>query len=353
VGLKDRVSGRIQRLRERRPLADHAVRTFQHYGAVKGDVQAGAVTYFGFLSFFPILALGFAVIGYVAEFYPKAQDDLVKAINTVLPRMVGEGSGQISLESIQDSAPGIASIGLLVVLYSGLGWLSSMRDALLVVFELPPTKQPNLVVGKLRDLAALTSIGVILVVSVGIAGVVKGLSEKILDWLGLGADLGWLLTLVAVTVGLLASTVLFWALFKVLAKPDLPGRALWSGALLGAVGFEILKQASTYLMASTKEQPAFQAFGIALILVVWISYFSRVVMYAAAWAHTTYEARTLRAAVQQEHAVRDAAAPPARPPARSVSEEPAAPAAFVAGAAAMLGAVALARRTLRTKKDVE
>jgi len=348
--LKGRISGRVQQVREDRPLVDHVLRTFQHYGEVKGNIQAGAVTYFAFLSFFPILALAFAVIGYVAEVYPEARDDLVKAINTVLPDMIGEGSGQISLESIQDSAPGIASIGLLVVLYSGLGWLSSMRDALLTVFELPPAEQPNLVIGKLRDLAALATIGVILVVSVGVAGVVRGLSETILDWVGLGSDLGWLLTLVAVVIGLLASTVLFWALFKVLAKPDIPGRSLWAGALLGAAGFEILKQASTYLMAATKEQPAFQAFGIALILVVWINYFSRVVMYAAAWAHTSYEARALRELEQQEHAARDAASPRAHPERRSAADEPAAPAAFVAGAAAMLGAVALARKTIK-KKD--
>jgi membrane protein len=349
--LKERISGRTQAVRERRPLVDHVFRTYQHYGEVKGNGQAGAVTYFAFLSFFPILALAFAIIGYVARIYPDAQDDLVKAINTVLPDMVGEDKGQISLESLQDSAPGIASVGLLVVLYSGLGWLSSMRDALLAVFQLPASEQPNLVMGKLRDLAALATIGVILIVSIGVAGVVSGLSEEILDWLGLGSGLGWLLTVIAAVIGLLANMVLFWALFRVLANPETSSRSLWSGALLGAIGFEVLKQASTYLMASTKEQPAFQAFGIALILVVWINYFSRVVLYAAAWADTSYEARALRELAQQEHAARDAAAPGAQPAGpRTAAEEPAAPAAFVAGAAAMLGAVALARKTAK-KRD--
>jgi membrane protein len=59
-----------------------------------------------------------------------------------------------------------------------------------------------------------------------------------------------------------------------------------SGAVLGAVGFEILKQASTLLIKATEGQPAFQAFGIALILVVWINYTSRVTLYAASWTWT-------------------------------------------------------------------
>ncbi len=288
--LKERFAG----ARERHPLLDHAVRTVEHYNGVNGNLQAGAVTYFGFISFFPVLALAFAVIGYVARIYTDAEADLVSAIEAVLPGLVGEGKGEISLDDIRKSAPGILSVGIVVVLYSGLGWLSSMRDALLTVFGMPEWDQPNLVIGKLRDLAALASLGVIMVVSVGLSGAVRGLSKQILEWLGLAAGLGWLLALLAVVIGLAASALLFFALFRVLADPEIPPRALWSGALLGAIGFEVLKQASQWLLASTAKQPAFQAFGIALILVVWIYYFSRVVMYAASWAHTHPAARALR-----------------------------------------------------------
>jgi membrane protein len=48
----------------------------------------------------------------------------------------------------------------------------------------------------------------------------------------------------------------------------------------------VLKEASTFLLGLTQKSQAFQAFGITLILLVWINYFSRVVLYAAAWAHT-------------------------------------------------------------------
>ena len=38
------------------------------------------------------------------------------------------------------------------------------------------------------------------------------------------------------------------------------------------------------VIAHTSDQPAFQAFGVALVMVVWINYFSRIVMLGAAWA---------------------------------------------------------------------
>jgi membrane protein len=284
---KTRATATLERARETVPLLDHVIRMVQHYGTVNGSMLAGGVTYFAFLSFFPILALAFFVIGYVARVYPDAQQDLVEAIGTVLPGMIGDGKGEISLASMSKYGGAAGLIGVLGLLYSGLSWVSGMRTALLAVFEKPAEEQGNFLVGYVRDLAALGVIGIVLVVSVGLSSVVTGFSEKLLALVGLGAELRPALAVLTVLVGLAANALLFFALFRLLAAPDTPRRSLWSGALLGALGFEALKWASTYLMASTKNQPAFQAFGIALILLVWINYFSRVVMYAAAWAHTS------------------------------------------------------------------
>src|SRR4029078_11450857 len=91
-----------------------------------------------------------------------------------------------------------------------------------------------------------------------------------------------------------ATMFLLLAMFRLLAHPHLSRRAMVEGALLGAVGFEVLKVLADYLIALTRNSPSFQAFGIALILLVWINYFSRLVMYAAAWAVTAPTARDAR-----------------------------------------------------------
>ncbi|MBD8868650.1 YihY/virulence factor BrkB family protein [Nocardioides donggukensis] len=356
ASLKERLSAKLEELRQRRPALDHVIRMVQHYGEVKGNLQAGAVTYFAFLSFFPILALAFATVGYVSRVYPDAQEDLLKAIEALLPDMVGEGDGQISLTAIEDAAPGIFSVGLLTVLYAGLGWLSAMRDALRVVFEEPLTEQPNFFVGKGRDLLTMVTLGLVLMLSVAVSSVVTTLAEPILEFLGLGIGAEPLLWALAMALGLAASSVLFFALFRLLADPDEPTRALWAGALLGAVGFEALKQLSRFLLAGTAERPAFQAFGIALILVVWINYFSRVVMFAAAWAFTDPASRAARERAEWERA-HSASVPegPATGPAvvngaEASEQQPVLARArsggvpFAAGSAAALAAVAYARR---------
>jgi membrane protein len=339
---------RISAIRERRPFIDHLVRMQEHYSSVKAGQQAGAVTYFAFLSFFPILALAFFVVGWIAKVYPHAKKDLTGALNGVMPGLVGNDQGQIQIKDIESAAATLGIISVLVLLYSGLGWLAAMRDALVVVFEVPAKEQPNFVFGKLRDLLALVLIGVILLVSVAVAGFVGGFANDLLDWLDLGTDLGWLVTLLSIVLGFGANMLLFFAMFVLLAQPHTPRRSLWSGAFLGAIAFEALKQVSTVLFKSTQGNPAFQAFGIALIVLVWINYFSRVVLYAAAFAHTSRAARARR--------VPEPAAPVAGPPspplaARPVADEPA-PAwvtPYAAGAVTTLGLMAVVRNLTRKR----
>lgn len=338
---------RLATLRARRPFIDHVVRMVQHFGEVKGSLQAGAVTYFAFLSFFPILALGFYAVGKISKFYPQAQDDLVGAIRNVFPKLVGEEG--IPISSLEAAGSGIAAAGIAGVLYAGLGWITAMRAALVAVFELPSDEQLNFVLGKLRDLAVLAAIGALLIVSVAVTGFVSGFADLLLGWLGLDAELDWLVKALAFALGFVANVVLFFALFRLLGRPHAPNRSLWSGAVLGAIAFEALKRLSFLLLASTQNQPAFQAFGIALILVVWINYFSRVVLYAAAWAHTTPAARAQRdreqlEADRSEMQMKELAHVQLRETPPSESRRVGPRGAFAAGGASMLGLVALLRR---------
>lgn len=332
------VTARVDAVRRRRPLLDHVVRTQEHYSAVKAGQQAGAVTYFAFLSFFPVLALAFFVVGLVARYYEDARDTLTEALDALMPGLVGSEEGQATLADVEKFAGTVGLVGAIVLLYSGLGWISAMRRALVVVFELPVSDQLGFVLGKVRDLVMLVVIGAILVLGVGVAGLVGGFSTEVLDWLAFDVERGWLLRLLALVVGVLVGLVLFCAMFVLLARPATPRRALWSGALLGALAFEALKQASGLLISLTQGNPAFQAFGIALVVLVWINYFSKVVLYAASWAHTSPAARAARP-VPAPATVEGPPSPPLRPEVEHPWAWP-----FAAGAGSMLGLVAVVRR---------
>lgn len=281
---------------------DRVRRTVARYGEHRASLLAAATTYFAFLSFFPILALAFAGVGFASQVFPSARESLETALSELLPGMIGDGPRQLSVDDIRAASGAAAGLGLVTVLYSGTGWISGMRTALGAIFESSAPAAGDGVVAtvgryvmdRVRDAAALLAIGGTLLLSVGVSGAASGFSARIADALGLDRSVGWLLAGTAIAVGLLAKTVLFLAMFRLLARPAAGWRALVSGAVLGAIGFEILTQASGLLLASTGQQPAFQAFGIALILLVWIYYTQRLVLFAAAWAATAGDRPAIR-----------------------------------------------------------
>ncbi len=280
-GIKDRIAGW-------HPVLAHLIRTLDHYGAHRGNLAAGGATYFGFLSFFPLLAVSFAVVGQLSEIYPGAQQDFVDALSGVLPGIVSVDPqpGRIALTEIASNAPAIYTLGLLTALYAGLNWVSGLRDGLNQMLELPTSETGNIVKAKGTDLVTLVVLGFILLLSVSVGGLPVALGTFLLDLVGLPGPVGTvLLTLLSVVVGLAVSTVLFWAIFRLLPKPDLPEHALWRGALFAAVGFELIKQFASLVLRGASSVPV-ASLAIALTLVVWIYFFSRLVMYGISWACT-------------------------------------------------------------------
>ncbi|MBB2909582.1 membrane protein [Streptosporangium becharense] len=273
----------IESARLRRLWFDHLVRTFQRYQLQSGDRLAGAVTYFAFLSFFPIIALAFAVFGYFLSVRPDAVATLQKAIDQYLPGL----ADRLPIQQIADSRTGAGVIGLLGLLYAGLGAIDALRGALR---EMSMTTDAPLgfALAKLRDLAALILVGATMVLSVVVGGFATQASGIVAGWLGLsesgvGAVAVWLAGL---AVSVLADVVVFLILLGWLGRVRQPFRTLLRGALLGAVGFALLKQLAVLILSGTLNNPVYGVFAVVVGLLVWINLSARVIMYTAAWTST-------------------------------------------------------------------
>ena len=232
-----------------------------------------------------------------------------------------------------------------------------MRTALIAVFEEPERSGPASSWGKLRDILALVTLGTVLLLSVAVSGVATKLRDA--DPRAARPRRGRRAVCSgcsALALGLAASTVLFFAFFRVLAHPNVPTRSLWSGALLGAVAFEAAQAAVDRTCSqATEEQPAVQAFGIALILrgldqLLLARRRARRRLGAHLAARLAQPARRRRSPTSCPRDPRidlAAAAGVVRPSAgAAAAADPATSpkVAFAAGAASMLGLVALVRR---------
>ena len=298
-GLLARAKAWYAELRRRRALVDHAARTAEHMNEVQGTILAGAVTYFGYLSFFPVLVIAFAVVTKVAQVVPQARNALVTAIESIFPGLIGDGQNvAINIDTFAAQAGTVGIIALLGLVYSGLGWISAARAGLQGMFRVPPKERRNPVVAKAIDLMMLVVIGLVLLTSVGLSSAVTGVTRDVLvllqfDEIPGDAMLG-LLKVVGVALGVAASTLLFFTMFTLLTATDLPRSAVVKGAFTAALGFEVLKLLASTLIGLAADNPATAVLGTSLVLLVWINYFSRVLMVGAAWAYTSPEARAVR-----------------------------------------------------------
>src|SRR5262245_35454532 len=216
---------RIRAARARWPLLDHAIYAYRHMQKVQGTMLAGAVTYFGYLSFFPILVIAFAMVAWVASVVPEARNLLVTTLETVLPGLIGDGrNAAINIDSLAVQAKAAGLIALLGLLYSGLGWISAARSGLQAIFCVPQQDRRNFVVAKVVDLAVLAALGLVLLVSVGLSSAVTNITANVLlllrfDEIPGDLELG-LLKLLGIGLGVAASTLLFFTMFTLLPAAD-------------------------------------------------------------------------------------------------------------------------------------
>ena len=69
----DRVRSRLASVRDRSPAADHGVRAVDRYLEVQGSLLAAAVSYYGFLALFPLIAVVFGVTSVLSRVAPSVE----------------------------------------------------------------------------------------------------------------------------------------------------------------------------------------------------------------------------------------------------------------------------------------
>ena len=307
-------------VRDKVPPLDHLVRAFGRYQADAGDRQAAAVTFFGFLSFFPVLALATSILSYALG--DEAVTTVVDQVNSYAPGLAEQlGLREILTDNTKAGAAGL--VGLLGLLYSGLGWVDALREAVRAIWH-HNVKEGNFLVKKAKDVLVLAGLGATILLSVAVSAATGSFSSAALELVGLedstpATVVTWV---VGVALGLLTSFALFVFLFWRLPKVQSPFRRVAKGALLAAVLFELLKRIGALYIERTTENPLYGSFAVIVGLLVWINIVSRMLLVCAAWtvtapydsdvepSGTASAAAAARAGIPQEFADHDPDDPP-------------------------------------------
>lgn len=287
-GVIGKAKAEFAQLQQRWPWLGHLMRALKHYSVTDGNTRAASVTYFGFLSFFPIIALAFAILGYVGRVYPAATSDALQGIDQYLPGLIGNKPNQLNIQSIAGAAGAVSVFGLLGLLYSGLGWVDALRESL---HRMWGTQRPqgNMFKQKAVDVLVLIVLGIAVLVSVAISSLATSATNLLLGAIGLEHNLGAsiLLKLIALVIAAAVDFGVILFLFTRLNGRNNDTRVAVPGAIVGAVLLEILKLAGTFLIGRTTSNPVYGTFAVIVGLLVWINFLARAVLLSASWTVTT------------------------------------------------------------------
>lgn len=239
----------------------------------QGTYLASLITYYGFLSLFPLLLIFTTVLGFMLHGHPALQHELISSALGQFP-VIGDQLTDTA-HPLHGSGTGLV-IGILVALYGGLGFSVAIQNAFNQVWAVPMTRRPDLVVARLRGLALLGVLCIGVLVTTGLAGLTTWAGDYGPEWdLALRAG--------ATVLAVIVNGVLLVLAFRVLTARHLTVRQVLPGAVVAALAWQVLQSLGTLLVGHELRgtSQVYGLFGLVLGLLAWIYLEALVVVFAA------------------------------------------------------------------------
>ena len=261
-------------------------RAWKRYSDARGNVLAAGVSFFAFFSVFPAVALAFTVFGFVLRGHPELLGSIADQLNQDLPGFVRDAqhpNGIIPMQTPRAATLTITGvIAFISLVLAGLGWVGAAREGVRAVFGVQGSAG-SLITNKLRDLGVLFTVGLGIALSAVLTSLVGAAAGWLAERIGLAGQ-GWILVLAGVFLSVLADTCLMMVLLRMLSGVSAPWLRLSQGALLGGVGFSLLKLSAAMLLTRVTANPLFASIEIVIGLLFWLNLIARLTLLSAAWA---------------------------------------------------------------------
>lgn len=286
-------------------MRTHAWRSYETLDRVHWTRLAAAITFLSFLAVFPLITVAAAIVA--AALDQQALDKLDDKIAEQVPGI----SDQLDIQALVANAGTVGVVAGALLLLMGVGWVGSMRECLRAVWERDDEDEGNPVVRKVKDVGVLAGLGCTGLASFAASALGSMTVGRTADLLGLdeGGVGGVLVKAAAVAVGVLANFLILLYVLTLLPGVQPPRRRLVVAALIGAVGFELLKLLLGGYISGVASRSMYGAFGVPIALLLWINFTAKLLLFCAAWTATqSKEEEPARSATD---AARDAPGPAA------------------------------------------
>lgn len=255
---------RLLALARRLPLVGAVLDVHKRFSEVHGGFLASAVTLAAFVSILPLLLLVTALAGFVSagdvDLSGRVIDGLGLDATDQTAKLVRDAFARAEANRRLASALGLAGL-----LWTSLGFVSAVGSAFDAVWQAAGRG----IKGKLYGLAWLVGAGLVFVASFALTAALNFLPGEF--------------AAPAVAVGFLVDLAFWLWTLTVLTNRKVGWRGMLPGAVLGAVGLQVLRVAgSIYVPRVVASSSAlYGTLGVVFAVLAWLLFFGRLVVYAA------------------------------------------------------------------------
>jgi membrane protein len=241
MGMTERLDG----LQRRRPVFGFPLAVIYKFVDDQGSYLSALITYYAFVSLFPLLLLLSTVLGWVLVGHPAVHDQVLHSALSQFP-VIGPQLGEP--KQLGGGVTGVV-IGVLGALYGGLGVGQALQNAMNTLWAVPKNERPDPFVARGRSLLLLVTVGAAL------------LGTTVLSAISGGAGaLGAVVKVVVLAASIAVKAAAFLLAFRTSTDRELTVRQVAPGAVLAALGWQLLQSfGATYVEHVIKSASATNA----------------------------------------------------------------------------------------------
>ncbi len=256
----------LDRRQQRSPRLGFLVAVAKKFGDDQAGQLAALISYYAFVSLFPLLLVFVTILGFVLQGDPDEQRKILDGTLGQIPII----RDQLTLHSLTGSTTALV-IGIVLALLAGMGITNATQNALNRIWAVPFKRRPDFLHARLRSLVMLAILGSLAIVSAVVGGFVGSSSHPALTVIG------------GVLVAFAFNLALFMIAFKLLTAAEVTWRALLPGVVIASVFWQLLQHLGGYYVDHELKRlsPLYGVFALVLGLLAWLYLGAQLTIFAA------------------------------------------------------------------------